>query len=221
MKPQYSCTGVYIEEVPTQPRPITGAALSSPRDLSALRTIAARARKSPSGGPVLFTGPNGKAKLSAARVLAGKLRRPLYRIALSAVISKYIGETEKNLSVIFDSAEEAGAILFFDEADALFGKRSEVKDAHDRYLNLEARFLLRRLDDFGGLAILATNQEKEALNPAFLRKIQPIICFPRKNTAMVAKPTRRTTKRGGFQAYAPCDEGGRAEVPANRVRRRV
>lgn len=183
MKPQISHPGVYIEEIPTQPQPITGVSLSSPRDLSALRTIAARARKSPSGGPVLFTGPNGKAKLSAARALAGKLRRPLYRIDLSAVVSKYIGETEKNLSVIFDSAEEAGAILFFDEADALFGKRSEVKDAHDRYLDLAGRFLLRRLNDYGGLAIVATNQEKETLNPVFLRKIQSLICFPRKKAA--------------------------------------
>jgi SpoVK/Ycf46/Vps4 family AAA+-type ATPase len=144
----------------------------------------------------LFTGPKGKAKLSAARGLAGELRRPLYRIDLSVIVSKYIGEMEKNLSVIFDSAEEAGAILFFDEADALFGKRSEVKDAHDRYVNLEARFLLRRLGDYDGLAILATNQEKEALNPAFLRKIHSLICFPRKNTAGIAKPKRRTTKRG-------------------------
>jgi SpoVK/Ycf46/Vps4 family AAA+-type ATPase len=193
MKPQYSYPGVYIEEVPTKPQPITGVSLSSPGDLSALRTIAARARKSPSGGPVLFTGPNGKAKLSAARALVGKLRRPLYRIDLSAVVSKYIGETEKNLSVIFDSAEGAGAILFFDEADALFGKRSEVKDAHDRYLNLAGRFHLRRLDDYGGLAIVATNQEKEALNPAFLRKTQSLICFPPKKAA---KARQGRTKRG-------------------------
>ena len=197
MKPQYSCPGVYIEEAPTQPQPITGVSLSSPRDLSTLRTIAARARKSPSGGPVLFTGPNGKAKLSAARVLAGKLQRPLYRIDLSVVVSKYIGETEKNLSVVFDSAEEAGAILFFDEADALFGKRSEVKDAHDRYLNLAARFLVRRLDDYGGLAIVATNQEKEALNSAFLHKIQSLVCFPRKKAAKACKPfTSRILKPG-------------------------
>ena len=183
MKPPDSCPGVYIEEVPTQPQAITGVSLSSPRDLSALRTIAERARKSPADGPVLFTGPNGEAKLSAARALAGKLQRPFYRIDLAAVVSKYIGETEKNLSVIFDSAEEAGAILFFDEADALFGKRSEVKDSHDRYLNLAARLLLRRLDDYGGLAIVATNQGKGTLNPAFLRTIQSLICFPRKKAA--------------------------------------
>ena len=195
MKAKYSHPGVYLEEVPTQPQPITEASLSRPGDLTAMRAIAARARKPASGSRALFTGPNGKAKLAAARALAGELQLPLYRIELSAVVSKYIGETEKNLGAIFDSAQDAGSILFFDEADALFGKRSDVKDNHARYLNLEARYLLRRLDDYDGPAILATNQEKEKLNPAFLRKIHSIICFPRTNAATSTRPKRKTTKR--------------------------
>ena len=102
----------------------------------------------------------------AAEVIANDLRLELYRIDLSAVVSKYIGETEKNLRRLFDAAEQGGAILFFDEADALFGKRSEVKDSHDRYANIEINYLLQRMEAYRGLAILATNM-KSALDPAF------------------------------------------------------
>src|SRR3546814_295367 len=101
----------------------------------------------------------------------------LYRIDLSAVVSKYIGETEKNLRKLFDAAEGGGAILFFDEADALFGKRSEVKDSHDRYANIEVNYLLQRLESFGGLAVLATNM-KGALDTAFLRRLRFVVNFP-------------------------------------------
>ena len=101
----------------------------------------------------------------------------LYRIDLSAVVSKYIGETEKNLRRLFDAAEDGGAILFFDEADALFGKRSEVKDSHDRYANIEINYLLQRMEAYRGLAILATNM-KSALDPAFLRRLRFIVNFP-------------------------------------------
>jgi SpoVK/Ycf46/Vps4 family AAA+-type ATPase len=101
----------------------------------------------------------------------------LYRIDLSAVVSKYIGETEKNLRKLFDAAEKGGAILFFDEADALFGKRSEVKDSHDRYANIEINYLLQRMEAFRGLAILATNM-KNALDQAFLRRLRFIVNFP-------------------------------------------
>ncbi len=101
----------------------------------------------------------------------------LYRIDLSAVVSKYIGETEKNLRRLFDAAEDGGAILFFDEADALFGKRSEVKDSHDRYANIEINYLLQRLESFGGLAILASNM-KSALDTAFMRRLRFIVNFP-------------------------------------------
>jgi SpoVK/Ycf46/Vps4 family AAA+-type ATPase len=113
----------------------------------------------------------------AAEVLATELNLDLYRIDLSAVVSKYIGETEKNLRRVFDAAEDGGAILFFDEADALFGKRSEVKDSHDRYANIEINYLLQRMESYRGLAILATNM-KAALDSAFLRRIRFVINFP-------------------------------------------
>ena len=129
------------------------------------------------GISVLFAGESGTGKTMAAEVLAHDLRLDLYRIDLSAVVSKYIGETEKNLRRLFDAAEHGGAILFFDEADALFGKRSEVKDSHDRYANIEISYLLQRMESYRGLAILATNM-KGALDPAFLRRLRFVINFP-------------------------------------------
>jgi len=129
------------------------------------------------GITVLFHGPSGTGKTMAAEVLANKLGLDLYRIDLSTVISKYIGETEKHLRQIFDAAEQGGAILLFDEADALFGKRSEVKDSHDRYANIEVSYLLQRMEAYRGLAILTTNQ-KSALDAAFLRRIRFVIQFP-------------------------------------------
>src|SRR5918999_530797 len=105
------------------------------------------------GMGALFAGPSGTGKTMAAEVLARELELDLYRIDLSSVVSKYIGETEKNLRRVFDAAEEGGAILLFDEADALFGKRSEVKDSHDRYANIEVSYLLQRMDSYRGLAI--------------------------------------------------------------------
>ena len=129
------------------------------------------------GITALFAGPSGTGKTMAAEVLATGLRLNLYRIDLSAVVSKYIGETEKNLSRLFDAAEDGGAILFFDEADALFGKRSEVKDSHDRYANIEVNYLLQRMEAFRGLAILATNM-KSALDQAFMRRLRFIVNFP-------------------------------------------
>jgi ATPase family associated with various cellular activities (AAA) len=125
----------------------------------------------------LFSGESGTGKTMAAEVIANHLRLNLYRIDLSAVVSKYIGETEKNLRRLFDAAEDGGAMLFFDEADALFGKRSEVKDSHDRFANIEINYLLQRMESFGGLAILATNQ-KSALDPAFMRRLRFIVSFP-------------------------------------------
>jgi hypothetical protein len=130
----------------------------------------------------LFAGESGTGKTMAAEVIANELGLSLYRIDLSAVVSKYIGETEKNLRKLFDAAEEGGAILFFDEADALFGRRSEVKDSHDRYANIEVNYLLQRLESFHGLAILATNM-KSALDSAFLRRIRFVVNFPFPGTA--------------------------------------
>ncbi|WP_088240833.1 ATP-binding protein [Calothrix rhizosoleniae] len=124
----------------------------------------------------LFAGESGTGKTMAAEVIANELRLNLYRIDLSAVVSKYIGETEKNLRRLFDAAEDGGAILFFDEADALFGKRSEVKDSHDRYANIEINYLLQRMEAFRGLAILATNM-RSALDHAFVRRLRFILTF--------------------------------------------
>ena len=124
----------------------------------------------------LFAGESGTGKTMAAEVLANDLRLSLFRIDLSAVVSKYIGETEKNLRRLFDAAEDGGAILFFDEADALFGKRSDVKDSHDRYANIEINYLLQRIEAYRGLAILATNR-KSALDQAFMRRIRFVVEF--------------------------------------------
>lgn len=129
------------------------------------------------GVNALFAGESGTGKTMAAEVVANELRLNLYRIDLSAVVSKYIGETEKNLRRLFDAAEDGGAILFFDEADALFGKRSDVKDSHDRYANIEVNYLLQRIEAYRGLAILATNL-KRSMDSAFLRRLRFIIDFP-------------------------------------------
>lgn len=129
------------------------------------------------GISALFAGESGTGKTMAAEVIANDLKLHLYRIDLSAVVNKYIGETEKNLRRVFDAAEDSGAILFFDEADALFGKRSEVKDSHDRYANIEINYLLQRMEAYRGLAILATNM-KSALDQAFMRRLRFIVNFP-------------------------------------------
>jgi hypothetical protein len=129
------------------------------------------------GISALFAGPSGTGKTMAAEVLANDLRLDLFHIDLSQVVSKYIGETEKNLRRLFDAAEGGGSLLLFDEADALFGKRSEVNDSHDRYANIEVSYLLQRMEAYRGLAILTTNM-KEALDPAFLRRIRFVVQFP-------------------------------------------
>jgi vesicle-fusing ATPase len=129
------------------------------------------------GISALFAGTSGTGKTLAAEIVAHELKLDLYRIDLSQVVNKYIGETEKNLQRVFAAAETAGAVLLFDEADALFGKRSEVKDSHDRYANMEVSYLLQRMESYRGLAILTTNQQ-QALDPAFRRRIRFIVPFP-------------------------------------------
>ncbi|MDH4196802.1 MAG: ATP-binding protein, partial [Candidatus Aminicenantes bacterium] len=161
-------------------------------EIGALKTIAAQLRQRVRvyeewgfaarsarglGISALFAGESGTGKTLAAEVLSGDLRLDLYRIDLSQVVSKYIGETEKNLRRVFDAAEDGGAILLFDEADALFGKRSEVKDSHDRYANIEVSYLLQRMEAYRGLAILTTNL-KSALDSAFLRRLRFVVQFP-------------------------------------------
>jgi len=143
------------------------------------------------GTAALFSGASGTGKTMAAEVLAGVLELDLYRIDLSAVVSKYIGETEKNLRRVFDSAEGSGAILLFDEADALFGKRTEVRDSHDRYANIEVSYLLQRMEAYRGLAILTTNLEG-ALDQALMRRLRFVVRFPFPDAAQRREIWRRT-----------------------------
>jgi len=126
---------------------------------------------------VLFAGPSGTGKTMAAEIMANELGLDLYRIDLSTVVSKYIGETEKNLARIFAEAETSNAILFFDEADALFGKRSEVRDSHDRYANIEIAYLLQKMEEYDGIVILATNLSRN-IDDAFVRRMHGTVEFP-------------------------------------------
>ena len=125
----------------------------------------------------LFTGESGTGKTMASEVLANELNLDLYRIDLSQVVSKYIGETEKNLKQLLARAESMDVLLLFDEADALFGKRTEVKDAHDRYANTDTNYLLQAIENYRGIVILASNK-KENIDEAFLRRLRYVIDFP-------------------------------------------
>ena len=149
------------------------------------------------GLTALFAGCSGTGKTMAAEILAAELDLDLYKVDLASVVSKYIGETEKNLRGIFDGAEQSGAILLFDEADALFGKRSEVRDSHDRYANLEISYLLQQMESYRGVAILTTNLQ-HAIDPAFLRRIRFIVQFPFPDAA-----ARAAIWRGVFPAPTP------------------
>jgi SpoVK/Ycf46/Vps4 family AAA+-type ATPase len=178
--------------------------------------FAAKSRRD-NGVSALFAGPSGTGKTMAAEVLARELRLDLYRIDLSAAVSKYIGETEKNLRRVFDAAELGGAILLFDEADALFGRRTEVKDSHDRYANIEVGYLLQRMEAYRGLAILTTNL-KGAIDPAFLRRIRFVVQFPRPDEA-----ARRAIWERIFPERAPVealdlDALGRLDVTGGAIR---
>jgi SpoVK/Ycf46/Vps4 family AAA+-type ATPase len=146
---------------------------------------------------VLFSGPPGTGKTMAAEVLANETKLDLYKIDLSIVVSKYIGETEKNLKIIFEEAATSNSILFFDEADALFGKRSEVKDAHDRYANIETGYLLQKMEEYEGVVILATNLSKN-IDGAFLRRMRFVIDFP-----FPDKEQRKQIWEGIFPYEAP------------------
>lgn len=165
-----------------KPRPHWKQLALPPEHLELLRQVTDQVRhrqeaQEAKGFAVLFAGGPGSGKSTAARAIAGALQRDLFQVDLSAVVSKYIGETEKNLDQVFAAAEAAGAVLYFDEADALFGKRSEVKDSHDRYANLDAAYLLQRLEAHSGLVILTANH-KQAIDPAFLRRLRFVIDFP-------------------------------------------
>ena len=159
--------------------------------LALLRGICVHARNRGQIGPVrgvggrlfsrkgllaLFAGSAGSGKTMAAEVIANDLGLDLYRIDLSQVVSKYIGETEKNLDRIFAAAEASRAVLYFDEADALFGRRTEVRDSHDRYANIEINYLLQKLESYEGVAILATNHRRD-MDEAFIRRMYVVIDF--------------------------------------------
>jgi len=149
------------------------------------------------GTTALFTGPSGTGKTLAAEVIAHELDLDLAHIDLSQVVSKYIGETEKHLRRVFDAAEDGAAVLLFDEADTLFGKRSEVRDSHDRYANLEIGYLLQRMESFRGLAILTTNA-RSALDQAFTRRLRTVVTFPYPDAA-----AREALWRGAFPEQTP------------------
>jgi SpoVK/Ycf46/Vps4 family AAA+-type ATPase len=156
------------------------------------------------GITALFAGVSGTGKTLAAEVLATDLHLDLYRIDLSSVVSKYIGETEKNLRRLFDAAEAGGSILLFDEADALFGKRSEVRDSHDRYANIEISYLLQRMEAYRGLAILTTNL-KNILDTAFLRRLRFVVQFPFPGLAERTEIWRRVfPQRTPHEGLDPC-----------------
>jgi hypothetical protein len=147
----------------------------------------------------MFAGPSGTGKTLAAEILGSALELDVYRIDLSAVVSKWIGETEKNLRRVFDAAEDGCAVLLFDEADALFGKRSDIKDSHDRYANIEVSYLLQRMEAYRGLAILTTNL-KSHIDEAFLRRIRFVVDFP-----FPGGPERREIWRHAFPASTPTE----------------
>jgi hypothetical protein len=167
----------------------------------------------------LFAGPSGTGKTMAASIIAGELGLDLYAIDLSTVVSKYIGETEKHLAAIFAEAESSSAVLFFDEADALFGKRSEVHDAHDRYANLEVAYLLQRIEAYEGIVILATNLRKN-IDEAFVRRLQFIVDFP-----LPGEAERRRIWEQIWPPELPRDKGldlvlaaRRFEIPGGSIR---
>ena len=142
-----------------------------------LQTLYQTVRSGSDGLIALFSGESGTGKTMAGVNIASTLKAPFFKVDLSTVVSKFIGETEKNLEKIFAAAEMSGAVLFFDEADALFGKRSEVNDSHDRYANMEISYLLKRLESYRGLVVLATNL-KSNLDGTFLRAIRHALQFP-------------------------------------------
>ncbi|MCA8951974.1 MAG: ATP-binding protein, partial [Planctomycetes bacterium] len=169
------------------------------------------------GITALFAGPSGTGKTMAAEVLAHELELDLLHVDLSRVVSKYIGETEKNLGRVFDDAEAGGAILLFDEADALFGKRSEVKDSHDRYANLEISYLLQRMEAYRGLAILTTNL-KQALDDAFQRRLRFVVGFPFPGPAARAEIWRRTIPTETPTEGLDFDRLGQLNAPGGTIR---
>lgn len=168
------------------------------------------------GVAALFGGPPGTGKTMAAEAIAAELEQDLWRVDLSCVVSKYIGETEKNLAAAFDGAEAAGAVLFFDEADSLFGKRTEVKEAHDRYANLEVNYLLQRVETFTGLVVLATNRE-QAIDSAFLRRLRFMVRFESPDAEARAQLWRRAFPPAALAGELPWDTLAELELTGGNI----
>ena len=168
------------------------------------------------GTTSLFAGASGTGKTFAAEVIAHELRLDLLHVDLSQVMSKYIGETEKNLGAVFDAAESGSAVLLFDEADTLFGKRSEVKDSHDRYANLEVGYLLQRMEQFRGLAILTTNA-RGSLDQAFLRRLHAVVTFPYPDAAARARLWRSAFPAGTPTSDVDVDALAQVDVPGGTI----
>lgn len=200
--------------IPLKPRYTWHDIVFPPARLAQLRSIADRVKARSqvlrdwgfgakhargNGMNVLFTGASGTGKTMAAEVLANELSLHLFQIDVSCVVSKYVGETEKHLATLFDEAEFGNALLFFDEADSLFGKRTELKDAHDRYANIEVNFLLQRIERYQGLVVLSTNLQKN-MDEAFLRRLHEVVDFPFPDEAARAAIWRRQ-----LPDAAPCD----------------
>ena len=169
------------------------------------------------GISALFAGTSGTGKTMSSEVLAGELQLDLYRIDLSSVVSKYIGETEKNLRRVFDAAESGATILLFDEADAIFGKRSDVKDSHDRYANMEVSYLLQRMESYQGLAILTTNL-KDSLDTAFLRRIRFVVKYTFPDAKDRAEIWRRIFPKNTPTEGLDCVKLGRLNVAGGNIR---
>ncbi len=146
------------------------------KDASSVKKANPKTKLKTAGSIVLFHGPAGTGKTLTAALLGKEFDKPVYKVDLSKVVSKYIGETEKNLNAAFVAAEEKDSILFFDEADVLFGKRTGVKDAHDRFANIEVSYLLQKLEAYPGLTVLAANK-KSNIDDAFIRRLRFIIDF--------------------------------------------
>jgi len=159
-----------------QENPLSQTQRSTLREISEADRARRRSKRS-TGISVLFAGAEHGEGTAAAQVLAKELGRDVYHVDLNKIVSKYIGETEKNLRQVFATAATRHAILFFDESDALFGKRTEVKDSHDRYANQEINYLLQQIETYGGITIIAVKR-KESIDPAFQRRLRFIIEFP-------------------------------------------
>ena len=176
--PEYLAPGVYVEELASNNIKSSFEDIPLPAsEITKLKNVSDSALIQTKGLTTLFTGAYGTGKTLAAEVVAKTTGWPLYRIDLSLIVNKYIGETEKNLDKLFEQANNAEAVLFFDEADALFGKRTEVKDAHDRFANSEVSYLLQKIESFDGVVILVTNLT-ENIDDEMLKILHSIIKFP-------------------------------------------